>query len=177
MEELNTRVILTQSVENDDLPEKVVALLIEKGLTISCAESCTGGMLSARLISVSGVSAVYNCGYITYSNQSKHEILNVKSATLEKYGAVSSQTAQEMARGASLKAKSDVAVSITGIAGPDGGTEEKPVGLVYIACNVKGNITVQKYNFKGNRAEVRESATLEALILLKNCLLDSHCIS
>ncbi len=172
MEELSTRVILPQSGENDDLPEKIVALLIEKGLTISCAESCTGGMLSARLISVSGVSAVYNCGYITYSNQSKHEILNVKNSTLKQYGAVSSQTAKEMAKGASLKAKSDVAVSITGIAGPDGGTKEKPVGLVYIACNVKGNIRVQKYNFVGNRSEVRESATMAALLLLKNCLLE-----
>lgn len=155
-----------------DLSEKIVDLLIEKGLTISCAESCTGGMLSARLIGVSGVSAVYKCGYVTYSNQSKHEILNVKNSTLKQYGAVSSQTAKEMAKGASRKAKSDVAVSITGIAGPEGGTEEKPVGLVYMACNVKGNITVQKFNFKGNRAEVRESATSAAMILLKNCILE-----
>ena len=124
--------------------------------------------------SVSGVSAVYKCGYVTYSNQSKHQILKVKNSTLKQFGAVSPQTAKEMAMGASRKAKSDIAVSITGIAGPEGGTEEKPVGLVYIACNVKGNITVQKYNFNGNRTSVRESATLEALILLRNCILEHY---
>ena len=161
------------TTEDDVTLEKAVAdLLVANELTVTCAESCTGGLLSARLINVPGVSEVYKCGCITYSNKAKRKLLGVKKPTLQKHGAVSSQTAEEMAKGAALVYKSDVSVAITGIAGPDGGSKEKPVGLVYIACNVKGKITVQKYQFVGNRAKVRESAVTAALTLMRKCVLE-----
>lgn len=154
------------------LEKAVVDLLKANDLTVTCVESCTGGMLSARLINVPGVSDIYKSGVITYSNKSKRRIVGVKKATLQKYGAVSEQTAEEMAKGAVLLTKADVSVAVTGIAGPDGGTEEKPVGLVYIACNVKGKVTVKKYRFSGNRTKVRESAVSAALILMRGCILE-----
>jgi len=161
------------STEEDTTLEKaVVDLLAANELTVTCAESCTGGMLSARLINVPGISDFYKAGFVTYSNKSKRKLLGVKKSTLNKHGAVSAQTAEQMAKGAALAAKSDVAVAITGIAGPDGGTKEKPVGLVYIACNVKGKITVEKFRFKGNRAKVRESSVSAALGLMRHCILE-----
>lgn len=158
--------------EETTLEKSVVDLLLANDLSVTCAESCTGGMLSARLINIPGVSEVYKCGYVTYSNKAKRKILGVKKSTLQKYGAVSPQTAEEMAKGAAFMYKADVSVSVTGIAGPDGGTPEKPVGLVYIACNVKGNVTVQEYHFIGNRAKIRESAVTSALILMRRCMLE-----
>lgn len=158
--------------ENITLEKAVVDLLLANNLTVTCAESCTGGMLSARLINVSGISDVYKTGYVTYSNKAKKNLLGVKKSTLQKHGAVSSQTAKEMVKGAALESKADVAVAITGIAGPDGGTKEKPVGLVYIACSVKGNVTVEEYRFKGNRTKVREAAVSAALKLMRGCILE-----
>lgn len=158
--------------EETTLEKAVVDLLLANDLTVTCAESCTGGMLSSRLINVPGISEVYKSGYITYSNKAKRNLLGVKKSTLQKYGAVSSQTAKEMAKGAATISKADVGVAITGIAGPDGGTKEKPVGLVYIACNVKGNITVQEYGFKGNRTKIREGAVSAALKLMRTCILE-----
>lgn len=158
--------------ENTTLEKAVVDLLIANGLTVTCAESCTGGMLSARLINISGVSEIYKCGYITYSNKAKRKYLGVKKPTLQKHGAVSKQTAEEMVKGAAFATKADVAVAITGIAGPDGSTPEKPVGLVYIACNVKGAITVKEYHFSGSRTRIRESATSSALMLMRSCMLE-----
>ena len=111
-------------------------------LTVSTAESCTGGMLAARLINVPGVSDSFKSGYITYANKAKRKILGVKKTTLAKYGAVSEETVREMVEGVVRVAKTDVGVAVTGIAGPDGGTKEKPVGLVYIACHVCGVTTV-----------------------------------
>lgn len=161
------------STEQDVTLEKaVVDLLRANDLTVTCVESCTGGMLSARLINVPGVSDIYKSGVITYSNKAKRRILGVKKATLQRYGAVSEQTAEEMAKGVVLLTKADVSVAITGIAGPDGGTEEKPVGLVYIACDVKGKVTVKKYRFFGNRTRVRESAVSAALTLMRGCILE-----
>jgi len=163
------------STEEDTTLEKsVVELLQGNGLTVTSAESCTGGMLSARLINVPGASDIFKVGMVTYSNKAKRKFLGVKKGTLQKYGAVSRQTAEEMAKGAAYNNKADVAIAITGIAGPDGGSEEKPVGLVYIACNVKGNITVKEYRFKGNRAKIRESATSNALILMRSCVLEYY---
>ena len=149
-------------------------LLLANNLTVSCAESCTGGMLSARLINVQGVSEVFKNGFVTYSNKAKRKTLGVKKGTLQKYGAVSAQTAEEMAKGAAFVSKADVTVSVTGIAGPDGGSEEKPVGLVYIGCNVKGSVTVKEFRFKGNRAKIRESATSAALMLMRRCMLEYY---
>lgn len=160
--------------EETTLEKAVVELLKANKLTVTCAESCTGGMLSARLIDVPGVSEVYKAGMITYSNKAKRRFLGVKKSTLQKYGAVSEQVASEMAKGAVLFTKADVSVAITGIAGPDGGTEEKPVGLVYIACNVKGNVTVKKCFFTGNRSKVRQSAVSSALTLLRSCVLEYY---
>lgn len=161
------------STEQDVTLEKaVVDLLQANDLTVTCVESCTGGLLSARLINVPGVSDIYKSGVITYSNKSKRRFVGVKKTTLQRYGAVSEQTAEEMAKGAVLLTKADVSVAVTGIAGPDGGTEEKPVGLVYIACNVKGKVTVKKYRFSGNRTKVRESAVSAALVLMRDCILE-----
>ena len=154
------------------LEKAVVDLLIANNMTFTWAESCTGGMLSARLISVPGVSEVYKAGFITYSNKAKRKLLGVKKLTLEKYGAVSSQTAKEMAKGLLADSKCDVGVAITGLAGPDGGTKEKPVGLVYIACSVRGEITVKECHFRGNRDKIRESAVSYALMLTRSCLLE-----
>ena len=152
------------------MEEIVVKLLADRGFTITCAESCTGGLLSGRIINVPGVSDVYKAGFITYSNKAKRNLLGVKKNTLKKYGAVSKQTAREMAAGAAKAAKADVAVAVTGIAGPDGGTPEKPVGLVYIGCSVKGKVTVKKCRFSGNRGQIRESAVVAALKLVRKCV-------
>lgn len=158
--------------ENTTLEKAVVDLLLANSLTVACAESCTGGLLSARLINVPGVSEVYKSGYVTYSNKAKRKILNVKKPTLQKYGAVSSQTAEEMVKGAAFVSRADVSVAVTGIAGPDGGTPEKPVGLVYIACNVKGTVTVKEFYFSGSRGRIRESAVSAALTLMRGCMLE-----
>lgn len=156
------------------LEKAVIDLLVANGLTVSCAESCTGGMLSARLINVAGVSEVYKAGYITYSNKAKRKILGVKKGLLDKYGAVSAEVAKAMAEGAAEAAKAAIAVSVTGIAGPDGGMKEKPVGTVFIACNVKGKIKVEEYHFTGNRNKVRESSVASALILMRKCILEYY---
>lgn len=158
--------------EDVTLEKSVVDLLVANDLTVTCAESCTGGMLSARLINVPGVSEVYKSGFVTYSNKAKRNLLNVKKTTLQKHGAVSAKTAEEMVKGAAAVSKADVAVALTGLAGPDGGTEEKPVGLVYIGCNVKGKVTVKEFRFQGNRAKIREAATTAALMLMRNCILE-----
>ncbi len=160
--------------EDVTLEKSVVDLALANNLTITCAESCTGGMLSARLINVPGISEVYKSGVVTYSNKAKRKLLGVKKSTLQKYGAVSEKTAGEMAKGALLISRADVSVAITGIAGPDGGTEEKPVGLVYIACSVKGKVTVKECRFSGNRNKIRESAVSAALALMRGCILEYY---
>ena len=163
------------TTEADTTLEKaVVDLLTANKLTVSTAESCTGGMLAGRLMNVPGVPQVYKSGYITYSNKAKRKILNVKKGSLEKKGAVSEEVAREMAKGAAMASKAEVAVAVTGIAGPDGGTEEKPVGLVYIACSVCGKIKVKKYHFSGNRAKIRETSVSSALILMRQCILEYY---
>lgn len=149
----------------------VIDLLKANNLTVSTVESCTGGMLSARITDVPGASEVFKSGYVTYSNKAKRKLVGVKKSTLDKHGAVSSNVAKEMANGAAMFTKADVTVSITGIAGPDGGSEEKPVGLVYIACHVCGNTTVKEYHFKGNRSKIREATVASALILMRECIL------
>ena len=134
--------------------------------TVSTAESCTGGMIAATLVNVPGVSDIYMEGYITYSNEAKERILGVSSETLKNYGAVSAQTAYEMACGCAKAAHSDYAIVTTGIAGPGGGTPQKPVGLVYIGCYAKGNIYTKECHFDGTRKEIRSAATTCALEFL-----------
>lgn len=153
--------------EEETLEMVVVKQLKENGLRLSIAESCTGGLLSGHLVNVAGASEVFHEGFITYSNEAKIKYLGVKEETLARYGAVSSQVAKEMALGAAKVSGSDCALAVTGIAGPDGGTEEKPVGLVYIACYVKGEVTVMEYHLKGNRQKVRELSVIYALDLLR----------
>lgn len=152
------------------LAEEVVELLKMDELTVTTAESCTGGLLAARLVDVPGVSEVFKQGFITYSNKAKRKLLNVKKTTLKEFGAVSEKTAREMAKGAILASGADAAIATTGIAGPDGGTEEKPVGLVYIGVSVRGQMYVEEYHFEGERSEVRESTVQAALALLKKGL-------
>lgn len=162
---------MEQEKDTKRLPEEeVVALLLERGWTITFAESCTGGLLSGRLVNVSGASSVLKISLVTYAEEAKQKLLGVKAETLKEYGVVSAQTASEMAQGALQYAEADVAVSVTGIAGPGGGSAEKPVGLVYMACNVKGNITVERHVFSGDRKAVRESSVQAALELAKRCI-------
>ena len=160
--------------EEITLEKAVVDLLLANKLTISTVESCTGGLVAARLINVAGVSEVFKSGYIAYSNKAKRRLLGIKKSLLVKHGAVSKETAREMAKGAALISKADVTVSVTGIAGPDGGTEEKPVGLVYIGCSVCGKVTVKEYHFSGSRAKIRESTVSAALTLMRECILEYY---
>lgn len=158
--------------EKKTLEESVLDLLKEKNLTLSTAESCTGGMLSSRLVNVPGASEVYKEGFITYSNEAKHKYLGVKKSTLKEHGAVSKKTAKEMAKGCCQETGSDASLAVTGIAGPDGGTKEKPVGLVYIACCYKKDVYVQELHLNGNRMKIREQAAVRALTLLRECILE-----
>ncbi|MCD8330416.1 MAG: CinA family protein [Lachnospiraceae bacterium] len=143
--------------------ERVVELLREKNWMIATAESCTGGLIGAALVNVPGASSVYSEGFITYSDQAKHELLGVKEETLSRFTAVSEETAREMAEGAAAQAHAQIAVASTGIAGPDGGSPEQPVGLVYLACSQGGQTHVEKHIFQGDRAAVRHQATARAL--------------
>ena len=138
------------------LEEEVVALLNEKGLKLTTAESCTGGLIAKRITDVSGSSNVFECGIVSYANRIKHEILSVGNETLEKYGAVSEETAREMVAGALKVSGADLAVAVTGIAGPNSDSTGKPVGLVYIAFSDGKETIVKKYlnTFSHN---VRES--------------------
>ena len=153
------------SKENGTLSElelitnELVKLLAEKHLTITTAESCTGGMISSTIVNVPGASSVLNEAYVTYANEAKMKILGVKYDTLDNYGAVSEETAHEMVTGAAKAAQSDCAIAVTGIAGPDGGTEDKPVGTVYAGYIYKGNVSVVRYNFDGSRYEIRRQTT------------------
>ena len=149
------------------LEAAVVGMLQKRGMTIACAESCTGGMLTARLVNCPGASSVLREGIIAYSNASKISRLGVKSDTLAQYGAVSSQTAAEMALGAAKTAGADVGVGITGIAGPDGGTDEKPVGLVYVAVSILGRVSTVALHIVGDRERVRTRSVVEALNLIR----------
>lgn len=152
---------------DETLERAVVELLSKNGLSITAAESCTGGLVCGKIVNVSGASEVFRGGYITYSNKQKRNVIGVKKSTLEKYGAVSEQVAAEMAKGVLEVSKADVAISTTGIAGPGGGTPEKPVGLVYIGCAVKNKVYVEKFNFSGSRNKVRESTVVAALSMVR----------
>jgi nicotinamide-nucleotide amidase len=157
-------------VDSGNVEDKVAQLLLEKKLTISVAESLTGGLVSSKLISYPGISGSYLEGFVTYSNESKIKTLGVKKETLDKYGAVSEETAKEMAYGAALVSGSDLGVSTTGIAGPDGGSKEKPVGLVYVCVYYKGKYEVKKINSSGSREIIRERAAVTALDLVRTCI-------
>ena len=154
------------------LEEVVVDLLAERKLHVTTAESCTGGLIAGTLVNVAGASDVLNEGYVTYSNEAKERLIHVSHATLETYGAVSEQTAHEMAEGAAKAANANAALSATGIAGPGGGTEEKPVGLVYIGCYLNGKTTVKECRWNGSRMENRLDTVNAALEMLKERLME-----
>ncbi|CEN89366.1 competence damage-inducible protein A [[Clostridium] sordellii] len=153
------------------LEETVAKLLVEKNLTIAVSESCTGGMVSSTLIDYPGISQVFMEGCVTYSNEAKMSRLGVKKETLDSFGAVSTETAIEMAKGVAMNLKTNVGLSTTGIAGPGGGTAEKPVGLVYIGLYINGETKVKKLNLAGSREKIRVKATKEALNFLRLALL------
>jgi nicotinamide-nucleotide amidase len=145
------------------IEERVAELLISNKLTISAAESCTGGLVSARLVNYPGISEVFMEGAVTYSNDAKMNRLGVKGETLERFGAVSAETAAQMAEGIARTAGTDVGLSTTGIAGPGGGSDEKPVGLVYIGLFIKGKVMTRELRLSGDRQSIREKTVVELL--------------
>ncbi|MBI3420043.1 MAG: CinA family protein [Proteobacteria bacterium] len=153
---------------NDVLKQaaQVVALYKIKGRKLALAESCTGGLVAAAITSVSGASDMFERGFVTYANEAKSEEIGVPPALLRAHGAVSEECALAMAKGARSKARADVGLSITGVAGPTGGSDKKPVGLVYIGMACPKGSGVKKFNFKGDRASIRHQAVAEALAWL-----------
>jgi len=143
--------------------DKIGEIMRKRGLKLAVAESCTGGLVGSKITDVPGASSYFLGGVIAYSNDIKMRVLGVKRETLENFGAVSKECAKEMAIGVSDLFKADVAIATTGIAGPSGGSKDKPVGLVYIAIKSGDEINVQKYVFKGNRKEIKEKIANKAL--------------
>lgn len=143
--------------------EKIAEILIDKNLKIAVSESCTGGLLSSAFVDYPGISSVFEQGCVTYSNEAKMSRLGVKKETLDEFGAVSYETACEMAEGVAKTSKTDIGMSTTGVAGPGGGSEDKPVGLVYIGLFINGKVSAKKFNFEGSRNEVRNQAVESAL--------------
>ena len=154
-----------------NLSLKLVKLLTKKKQTVSFAESCTGGLLASSITSISGSSKVFNMGLVTYSNNAKVKLLKVSKNTITKYGAVSYETCLSMVKNLSKISKSNISISITGVAGPNGGTKEKPVGLVYIGLK-KGSKTIIKKNlFKSkNRISIQKATVNQALRMILNIL-------
>lgn len=156
--------------ERERLPDMVGQMLCAKGYTISCAESCTGGLLTSTLTDVPGSSAYVMGSVVSYSNDVKSCILHVAEGTLAAHGAVSPETARAMAEGVRNLMQTDVGVGITGIAGPGGGSPEKPVGLVYIAVSTLGKTSVEKNVFSGVRAEIKRAAVNKALAMVQEMI-------
>ncbi|HHW02793.1 MAG TPA: competence/damage-inducible protein A [Thermoanaerobacterales bacterium] len=159
---------------DDEKVEEIVArLLLASKKSIAIAESCTGGLMAHKLTNIPGISEVFERGVVSYSNRAKQELLNVKEETLKKYGAVSEQTAREMAQGIRVTANTDIGVSITGIAGPTGGSPEKPVGLVFIGYADSKNVIVEKHLFTGDRTDVKQRSVDAALHMVRRMLKDT----
>ncbi len=159
--------ILVSSSDNKVLMEQKVAVFFHNsGSTLSLAESCSGGLIAKRITDIPGASAFFLLGLVTYANSAKTDLLGVSTELLERYGAVSAETASAMANGVRELTGSTIAVATTGIAGPDGGTPAKPVGTVYIAIARKEGCQVYSFRFSGGRKEVRESTADKALDLL-----------
>ncbi|MBE5927202.1 MAG: CinA family protein [Lachnospiraceae bacterium] len=156
------------------IEDNVVKLLMDNNLTITTIESCTGGKIASKLTNVSGVSQVYEKGFITYSNDAKCELVGVDKKIIEKFGVVSEQTAREMAIKGAKTAHTSVALSVTGIAGPLGGTKELPVGTVFIGCYLEGNTLVEKCQFNGDRESIRENAAKKALNILQELIVKKY---
>ena len=148
------------------LESKIGQRLISKGMTLATAESCSGGLISHKLTNVPGASGYFCGGVVTYSNEVKEKILGVDENSINDYGAVSEEVARQMADGVRRKFGSDIGVSVTGIAGPSGGTDEKPVGLVYIALSSEHHMIVTRENFAGTREEIKLKTAEKALSML-----------
>jgi nicotinamide-nucleotide amidase len=157
--------------DGEGLHEAAARLLIDKKLTIATAESCTGGLVAKRLTDTAGSSVYMERGVVTYSNKSKEELLSVPAEVLNEHGAVSRETAQAMAEGIRWNARTDLCLSITGIAGPGGGTPSKPVGLVYIGLATPDGVTVKGFNFPGDRTAVRFASSQKALDMVRRYLI------
>ncbi|MDO4697015.1 MAG: nicotinamide-nucleotide amidohydrolase family protein [Neisseria sp.] len=149
-----------------DCLQRIADYFTTEGLKAACAESCTGGLLAAAFTELPGSSAWFDMGWVTYSNEAKEKLLGVRAETLRDYGAVSGETVREMALGALVAAKADFAVSISGIAGPGGGSDDKPVGTVWFGVADKRKISAHRRQFDGSRNEIREQAVRYALYLL-----------
>ena len=158
--------------ESTRLAKELVEICTGKGLKVAAAESCTGGLISACITSVSGSSAVIECGICSYSNRIKRELLGVSEKTLECFSEYSAECAKEMAEGAARVSDADIAVSTTGVAGPTGGTEEHPVGEVYIGICSDGSVSAKRFLFSGDRELIRAMTVLEALKQLFNSAND-----
>lgn len=150
------------------MEEKIVRFLNEHNMTITTVESCTGGLIAARLVNVSGASNVFSEGYITYSEEAKAKMVGVNPETIKKYNVVSEEVAYEMASGGAKTANADVAVSVTGVAGPLGGTKEIPVGTVCIGVYYKNKVITEKFLLNGDRLQVRNQAVDKALEMVLN---------
>lgn len=154
------------------LEEEVVNKLLEKKLIITTAESCTGGLIAAAIVNVSGASGCFNEGYITYANEAKIRLLGVKEESIREFGVVSDVVVKEMAEGVLKKAGADISVAVSGIAGPLGGSAEKPVGTVYIGLCLKDKLTNNltkasyKFHFEGDRMQIRNMTVVETLKLI-----------
>ena len=150
--------------------ERILSILKKKKLKIATAESCTGGLIAHILTNISGSSDYFDRGVVSYSNKSKTELLGVPEKLIDKYGAVSNPVAKAMAEGARKKSNVDIGIATTGIAGPTGGTVEKPVGLVYIAVSNLDRTIIKKFNFKGNRIENKYQSCNASLEMLHNLI-------
>lgn len=150
------------------MEEKIVRFLNEHNMMITTVESCTGGLIAARLVNVSGASNVFSEGYVTYSEDAKTKMVGVNPETIKKYNVVSEEVAYEMASGGAKTANADVAVSVTGVAGPLGGTKDIPVGTVCIGVYYKNKVITEKFLFNGDRLQVRNQAVDNALEMVWN---------
>lgn len=161
----------------ESLEYSIYSLLQKYDYTLTTAESATGGLIASTLINVPGISEFFQEGYVTYSNAAKVKMIHVRPETIASYGVVSSETAEEMASSAAKTAGTHAALSVTGIAGPDGGTTECPVGLMYIGCYLNGKTVTERCLFTGDRMKVRKAAVRQALLLLKQVILTAETCS
>jgi nicotinamide-nucleotide amidase len=161
------------SEDDEDLSFIVLRKLLEDGIRLSVAESCTGGSFAAAVTEMPGVSAIFDRGIVTYSNEAKIQELGVKSETLQRWGAVSPQVAEEMAEGLYRVSGSDLCLSVTGIAGPGGGSDEKPVGLIYIGLWYRGQTSSFRYQLRNsNRRYIRSNAVMHMFLVLYKTLFE-----
>ncbi|MBQ9322104.1 MAG: CinA family protein [Eubacterium sp.] len=150
---------------SNKMNEQLVQLLRERNMTITTVESLTGGLIASTIVDVAGASDVLKEAYVTYCDEAKHKLAGESEETLRRYTAVSEQTAREMAEGGARAAKANAAISATGLAGPDGGTPECPVGTVYIGCTAAGRTEIRELHLTGDRREIREAAAREGIAL------------